>query len=241
MTPRTGWSWVRVLALLIISPVVSLGLLSVWRGVEFFVSLRESSAEYDANYDPIVIENGVLRVEGPRVPYSDDANVVIDPGDSVDLDSLRGERTVVFRSHEVVQVRSIERRVYSYEHMMKAMELSSLRIDGASLTEFTNDWGGVMVAAVCGLILVFGVPAHVFGCTLLAAMGAAPIALLWRPPGGPTGMATFRTALGVSAALPPIWVLATLAGHSTACCVDLCVFPPFIGLGTLAVLKLQRR
>lgn len=241
MTPPPGWSWVRALGLLVASAVLFVGLLGGWRGVQFYLSMQESGAEYDASYDPIVVENGVLRVEGPRVPRSDEGKLIVDPDDALDLDALAGEGMIVFRSHEVVRVRSFERRLYAYDPMLQALGMSSLRIDGATLTEGARTWGPLLAAVTFGLIVGFGVPAQLFGCTLLAVLGAAPIALLWRPPGGPTGMAVVRTALGVSAVLPPIWALASLAGHSTACCFDLCVFPPFITIGTLAALKLQRR
>ena len=238
-TPPAGWSWTRSLSLLFASIVISDGLLAAWRGVETFGALGDAAAEYDTMWDPVVIDAGVLRVEGPRVPVSEDGKLIVDPTDAIDLDALDGDRTVVFRSQEAVQVRAFDRRVYRYRDLLEQLDLTTLRIDSTNLAAFNQSWGLLVSGSIFGLLLLFMPPIHLFGCVLLAGIATAPIALFWRPPNGPLAMATLRTALGVSALIPPVWVILSLAGHASSCCVDVCLFPPLVAAGTFLALRFR--
>ncbi len=184
-------------------------------------------AEYDQSWDPIVIEGGVLRIDGPRVPALGDG-FAFDPNDEINLDAVDGQ-LVVARSREVVQVRAFDRRSYRY---VDFVEGGNFRFDGASgralLDEYEHwIWLGIPAGA-----LLFLAPAYMAVAATVAGLASGALSLFWRAEGRPTGRALYARALLLSAALPPLWAVASQVGMPFSCCVDIFVVAPILALAT---------
>ncbi len=223
--------WLRALAAVLLSAFATGSCLGAYRGYEASSEATAAVAEYDALYDPIVIEDGVLRVEGPRVPTVP-GSFFVDPNDEIDLDAIEGDAIVMGRT-ELVQVRAFDQRSYRYSDVLDGRTVRMDSTSGAAFLDTYGHWIGIGIASI---LVCFVAPIHVVECVLLALIAAWLAKLLLRSEGANYATVAAR-ALMLSAALPPIWSIANLAGSSTNCCVDLFVFGPLLTLATWLSLK----
>ncbi len=200
------------------------GLSGAWtlaEGAETFV------AEYDQSWDPIVIEGGVLRIDGPRVPELGEG-FAFDPNDQIDLDAVEGQ-LVVARSREVVQVRAFDRRSYRY---VDFLEGGNFRFDGAAGRAMLDEYGHWIWLGVPAGALLFIAPTYMAVAAVVAGLASGGLSVFWRAEGRPEGRALFARALLLSAALPPIWAMASQLGMPISCCVDIFVMAPMLAVAT---------
>lgn len=212
----------RAIGLVVLSAAVAGFGLGVYRGYDVATEIEAGIAEYDTYYDPIVIEHGVMRVEGTRVP-GEAGKFYVDPNDEIDLDAIEGEAIVLGKT-ELTQVRAFDQRSYRYADVL---EDRTIRIDSANGAAFLDEYGHWIWATVLTVMMVFVAPFHVAECALLTSLAAWLTKLLLRAEAPPYRVIATR-ALSLSAALPPLWTLANLVGWSTNCCVDLFVFGPLL-------------
>ncbi len=223
--------WLRALGVVLLSAFGTGSCLGAYRGYEASSEAAAAVVEYDSLYDPIVIEGGVLRVEGPRVP-SVPGSFYVDPNDEIDLDAIDGEAIVMGRT-ELVQVRAFDQRSYRYSDVLEGRTIRMDSTNGAAFLDTYGHWIGIGIAA---LLVCFVAPIHVVGCGLLSLLAGWLAGLLLRSAELSYGAVATR-ALTFSAALPLIWSIANLAGMSTNCCVDLFVLGPLLTLATWTSLR----
>lgn len=223
--------WLRALAAVLLSAFAMAAGVGAYRGYEASSEAAAAVAEYDSLYDPIVIEGGVLRVEGPRVP-SVPGSFYVDPNDEIDLDAIDGEAIVMGRT-ELVQVRAFDQRSYRYSDVLEGRTIRMDSTNGAAFLDTYGHWIGIGIAAI---LVCFVAPTHVVGCGLLSLL-AGWLAKLLLGSGQLSYATVAARALAFSAALPPIWAVANLLGSSTNCCVDVFVFAPLLTLATWTSLR----
>lgn len=223
-----GWSWGPVLAALFLVTLGSTGLAGLVLGIRGAILLETEAAAWDASWDPIVIEDGVLRVEGPRVYTSADGRVVVDAEDNLDLDAVMG-KSLVLRREEMVQIRAFDRRVYRYDNLLSMIDARSVRFDSASLGAFAEKWDVALVAGSVLFIPAFFGTAYAIGALLLA-LAAAGLLGLWQSPTKPPFGARARVTLAICSLAPPVWVALMSVGMNTSCCIDIVVGPPLVAL-----------
>lgn len=199
--------------------------------------LTEASLVYDLRYDPIVVEKGELRVEGPRVPSLPAGPIYVDPEGKLDLTKL-SDPALVLHKTAVLQVQGGASQSWSYDELLKGLEVESLRLDSHGIAAFQANYGadfllGIGVgAAFVGVSLQAATLAGIVGFTALLVLRLAPFrALGW----------SFwaRRAATTALVLPPLWLAFDLAGLGTNPCLDLFVYPWL--LSTLVIFQSRPR
>lgn len=227
-----------LLPLLCLSLLLSASL-GLYRGVEFRGLYMENAQQYDASFDPIVVEHGVVRVEGTRLPRHDNGRLayLVDPDETVPLSEIRAPRYFIVRRDTVTRFEHGATRDVSIPELADALGIEHLRIDGRSLRELDEKYGIWAIAALTAMIVVFFVGADALLCpafALLAGLAAATLAGRRR---GLDLRATFRMALATLALRPVVGTALALAGTNIDGCVGLIAWPAIAAVLTTAAMR----
>ena len=213
----------------------------VAQGLRARAALAEDAADWDAHYDPLVLEGGVLRALGPRLPDAADGSVRYDLQDSAELTGPQPPERLLFRREEVIQVRTLDRRIYRYADLAEAFGLGDLRIDSTNLQLYLERWGATVVALIAGTwALFFGGLYLALGLVLSAMAAGLNRAFTRAAPGGTSADDWLKHALRAACILPPAWAALGLADIHTGCVTDLAIYTPMLALGAWLLQRDER-
>lgn len=219
------WLWLSVVVCALATGVA--------QGLRARAALLEAAVEFDARYDPLVLEGGVLRALGPRLPDAPDGSVRFDLDDSGDMSGPVAAERLVFRRTEIIQVRALDRRIYRYADLAEAMGIDTLRIDSDNLQLYLDRWQVWIVAGVAGTWTMFFGSLYLILALLLSAMAAGLNRAFTRgSPEGTSADAWLMHALRAACLLPPAWSALALADIHTGCVTDVAVYTPLLAIGT---------
>lgn len=234
-----GWTvWSVLLPILVVQFVLEGGL-AIYRGLDMRKEGLAMAATYDAKFDPIIVEGGKLRVDGPRTPRWDegDTTFLVDPEEKVPLELLKGRRSIVF--HRTTIIDSGRPSPVSIGELTKTFGIGDFRVDSASLKRFFEEWTGRIVLAMFLLVTFFGV----VGLAITAPLGALLASLILEPlRGKELGLSRpqcFLVALAALSIRPPVELLLNLLGTNVGFCFGLLVWPTVAaGLSVVALRNL---
>ena len=202
--------------LLILAFVTNLAL-GIYRGIEFRAFLIEGAEAWDRSYDPVVFENGRVRVLGDRIVRFQDGSrtLLVDPAETVSLRSIRTPEFIVVRSTEIVRksaFRPVERvPLTKLEEMLGA---GPIVFDTAHLQQYVARYV-IWVQIALALLFAFLVPVFdLIGCLLYALPAAGLVLLLKGRASGLTFGSAFRVCLAASSATLVIDLFLSLVGAS---------------------------
>lgn len=233
-----GWTVGEVLVpLLVLSLVTELGV-ATYRWFDMRKEARAAADRYDAQFDPVVIEGSVVRVEGTRLPRWSDGQslVLVDPEETVGDAELEGKKFAVLRRSSLLDNGSGFRRETKVNDLMSVLDVPTLRIDGAALRGWVDRWEVAALWALLGLTFVFGPLADALVLPLFALAGGAFLGMLKGKALGLTSAHTFRIALATLAVRPVLSALLHLLGTGVDGCLGLFAWPALsVALGALAL------
>jgi hypothetical protein len=224
-----------LLGVLLVSAAVN-GPLAIWRAWGFGTFLRDGAAAYDAAYDPIVVEDGHVRIDGTRiVDYVDpdgSTTMLVDPEETVPDAAVTTPQSLIVRRDVIVQHKAFGQvQTVPVAELQDVFGVDPLVIDGEHLNAFADGWGRVVELGVAVLVAGLGMAFDVVGALLYGAIAAAGVRLLpfasrW------TFAEVLRVAVAASTALVVPGVLLHVVGVSAPCCSNLVLWPLLLALLT---------
>jgi hypothetical protein len=205
-----------LVSLLVLAFVTNLAL-GIYRGIEFRAFLIEGAEAWDRNYDPVVFENGRVRVLGDRIVRFQDGKqtFLVDPAETVSLRSIRTPKFFVVRSTEIVRkdtLRGMQR--ISLSDMEEMLGSGPIIFDTAHLQEYIGRYV-IWIQIAVALLFAFLVPVFdLIGCLLYALPAAGLVLLLKGRAAGLTFGSAFRVCLAASSATLVIDLFLSLVGAS---------------------------
>ena len=234
-----SWSVGAILGPMVLLALVLSGGLGLYRGIDFTMKLKEGGRTFDGMADPIVIERGVLRVEGTRLFRYEEAGTLflVDPEETVPEAELPA-RFVVARRNSLIDNQQGRRRETKLLEVTSVLKMDLIRIDGATVTAWANRWATSFALGMTALMVVF----EGFGllATLLyALLCGLVLGGMWGKSRGLSGGATFNVALAALAGKSVVGVVLALLGTGVGFCWGILVWPAVaIGLGSFALSRL---
>ncbi|MBL8939157.1 MAG: hypothetical protein JNM69_31640 [Archangium sp.] len=220
---RTWSTGAVLLPMLVVQGVLQAGL-GLYRGLDFETEALELARTWDSKWDPIIVEGGTVRVDGPRLPRWDGEGrtFLVDPDEKVPRELITGKALIVRRT---VIIDTDRRDPTPVAQVMALIGEERLRIDSASLEHFLVAWKGRLLAGMMLLLSLFGV----IGLAITAPLGAFLANLLLMPfrgkEAGLTSDQGFRVALATLSIRPVVELGLSLAGTSVGFCLGLLVWP----------------
>ncbi len=232
-----SWPLGSVLApLLLLTTVLGLSL-GLYRGVGFLRFWADAAAAYDASWDPIVIDDGVLSVEGPRRPSWREADMafVVDPDETEPVESLP-ERFIVARRTFILDNQLGRQRKTELKGLQDMIGAPHVRIDGATMSAALTVWSTRLVLGVALFITAFDLLGELCTCLPYALLaGLVLVNLRGRQLGFNLAQAT-NLSLSVLMLKPVVSTALSLAGTGLGFCWGLVVWPAAtIALGYFAL------
>lgn len=230
-----GWSAGAVLVPLFVSATLWSGALATWRGFEARHDLAKLAADWDANFDPVVLSNGEVHVEGERLPRGEEKGslMLVDPEETVPTPRSGGyiivrKRTIIRDSGPSVDLKQLQ------DFLGKA----PLRIEGKTVTSWLARWGLAMQLGLLVLLVGFEWMGTALGALYGLAIGAILLSLFGKSR-GVTSAGCTRVGLATMAVKPVVGVLLSLLGTSVHVCLGLFVWPALgVALGAWALSRL---
>jgi hypothetical protein len=181
--------------------------------------IRAAADTYDAQWDPIVWQDGEVRVEGTRLLHVSDGNTtfLVDPDETIPLESLGDGEFIVFRRHEWIRQRAFGfRQTQPLDGFVELLGPGPVRIDGAALHAWWAQWGLALQVGLVAFIATFGSAIDVTSSVGYALIAAAVVHAL-RGRATPYA-ALFRVALAASTSTIVLHALLRTAGAPLGCC-----------------------
>jgi|GEM_PF-2045702 len=231
---RAGW----VIAPLVLLSTLAGLTLGVIRGVELRGWILQGAQKYDDRFDPVVVEDGRVRVEGERLPIftEADSTFLVDPEGVFSLEDITTPEYVVVRREEIVHKRAFREQTFLVRDLMGILGLERLVVNGASIRRFGERWGAWLGLAVALFLTVFGVLGDAVVGPLYALAAAGLLVVLRRSLFAGAFGTAMRLALATYA-IPIVGDLAlSLLGASPPCCLTFLFWPVLMTVaGLLAV------
>lgn len=215
------WTVWQVLLPVALLAVVLDGGLAFLRAGEVRGELRLWSRGYDASYPAVVVENGNVRVEGGgAIRWAEgDTTFLVDPEETVPIDSIQTREALVVRRTEIIRVRSFGRNEVTKVADLQTVLGDPLRFDGESLARFESRWGFVLVLGLGGMLLAFLLVGEALCAAFcVAAGGGLALLLRGRALGRSYGECT-RVALAAYAPVIALGLVLNVAGLSPGACL----------------------
>lgn len=228
------WSAGKVVWPIIVSATLWSGALGLYRGIEFHGLLAGAAKDWDARFDPVIIENGEARVEGTRLPEgTDDRNLMlIDPEETRPTPS--DKRYIIVRKHSIIRGDGPPVDLKSLQQFIG----KSVRIDGKTMNAWLDEWGFALKFGMVALLVVFEWFGTVLGFIYGLIIGAILMSLFGKSR-GLTGEGCTRIGFATMAVKPVLGVALGLLGTGVHPCLGLLVWPTVgVILGTWSLSRL---
>jgi hypothetical protein len=224
---RVFWSWLAV-------AVIAHFVLSGLRSWEFGREFAKYAPQYDKHFDPVVYENGTVRVDGPRLPRFEerDSFFIVDPEETVPLSSIKASQYVVVRRTEILR----KDNMGSVSHMA-LHDLADMLGHGPIVvkSETIAAWwkrNGLWIQAAMlvffGMLMTIG---DAILCPLIALLaGAVWFGIRGRGLNAQFGDA-FRMAFACTAMTVVVGLVLNLLGHGAGICFGLFLWPALVIAG----------
>ena len=229
------WPVMAIIGPLFVSATLWSGALAAYRGVELRRVLQETARTWDERFDPLVIEKGVARVEGDRLPEAGDEKTLMlaDPEETRPVPADR--RYMIIRKRTVIRGDGPPVDLKGVQEMIGQ---PVIRVDGTTLRAWVERWGTAVQLGMLAMLVVFEWIGTVFallfglvvGAVLMSAFGTSR--QLTAPQCTRVGLATMAIKTVLSTAL-------ALAGTGVHACLGLLVWPALgVLLGSIALSRL---
>lgn len=232
------WKTGAVVGPLFVLATLWIGSLGLYRGYEFGRQLESLSTDYDAQFDPIVIEKGEVRVEGHRLPRAEENGtlMLVDPEGTVPTPKSGGY--IIVRKHTVLRNDGPSVELKQFHDFFGGQPV---RLEGATLRGWFETWGTRVQVALLALTVGFEwigtLLALVYGLIAGAVLGS-----IWAKSRGLTGEQCSRVGMATMAVKPVAGVLLGLLSVSVHPCLGLFIWPVVgVGLGSWALSRLPAR
>lgn len=236
-----GWSTGSILLPILVVQLMLEAGLGLYRGLDFHAEALKMAASYDRQFDPIILEKGQVRVDGPRLPRWDEngRTFLVDPEETQPLSMFKGQRSVVVRRSAIYD--SDRREPTSIAQVTEVFGIDTLRIDSASLATFFTERKVQLLLGIMLLIGVFGV----LGLAITAPLGAflaSHLLMAFRgKEAGLTREQCFSVALATLSVRPVLELALNLTGNGVGFCFGLVVWPALAtGLSLFALRNLPQ-
>jgi hypothetical protein len=209
--------------------------LGLYRGYDFRQELTALARDYDARFDPLVLENGEVRVEGSRLPRSEenDTLMLVDPEETVPTPS--SGQYIIVRKDSVIRSDGASIKLKQVQDFLGPQPL---RLDGAALLGWVARWGSRLQAGLLAFLLAF----EWIGALVALGYGliaGAVLASIWGKSHGLSDRECSRVGLATMAVKPVAGTILALLGTSVNPCLGLFVWPAVgVGLGSWALSRL---
>ena len=220
-----NWSTGSILLPMLVVQLLLEAGLGLYRGLDFHAEALTLAQTYDRQFDPIILEQGQVRVEGTRLPRWDEngRTFLVDPEETQPLSMFKGQRSVVVRRSAIYD--SDRREPTPISQVTEVFGIEKLRIDSASLTAFFTERKAQLIIGMLLFIGVFGV----VGFAITAPLGAFLASLLLMAfrgkDAGLTRDQCFTVALATLSVRPVLELGLNLAGTGVGFCLGLVVWP----------------
>jgi hypothetical protein len=228
-TEAAAWRFRDVLWPLLVWMAIVYGLLAGYRSWEVRTEVRRWVEQYDASNPAVVVEDGRVRVEGDAVIRfdEDDATFLVDPKETIPLESITSAEYIVVRETQIILKRSLRRdQVMEISDLQRLLSADPLRIDGESLRSFDNRWGTRGAAAAGVFLLLFAGCQEGLALLVYVPIAAGIACARARTRNPAIGYAPcVRVALAAYSPLVLLDVVLSLAGASPGFCAGVLVWP----------------
>lgn len=182
---------------------------------------------YDAEYDPIRLEQGQVYVDGPRIVHLETPGetFLVDPDLTIPDEAVTAPQAIVVRRDHLFRRQAFREERMDLLEMQTTLGVPDFRVDGPSIQAFGETWGtriGVGFA-----LFLFVVTATVDAVTGLvyATVIAAALASARSVPFGQV----FRVCLAVACMADLLHALLRVVGLGPLpCCSGLVIWPAMI-------------
>lgn len=230
-----NWPLGAVVVPLFLSATLWSGALATYRGIEFRGLLNGLATDWDSKFDPLVIEDGVARVEGTRLPEGGDEKTLMLADPEETRPAPTDKRYMILRKRSVIRGDGPPVNLADVQRMLGS---STIRIDGSSMRAWLSQWGLVVQLSLLALLVGFEWIGVVFGLVYGVIAGAALISLVGKSR-ALTAQHCSRVGMAVLAVKPVLGVVLGLLGMSVHACLGLIVWPVLaIVLGAIALSRL---
>lgn len=229
------WSFAAVAVPLFVSATLWSGALATYRGVELRGLLSGLATDWDARFDPLVIENGEARVEGERLPQGSDEStlMLVDPEDTTPAPS--DGRYIIVRKRTVIRDDGPPVDLKQFQDMLGG---GVIRIDGKTMLGWVAKWGAAVQLGLLVLLVGFEWVGTVLGLLYGLMVGAVLMSFFGKSR-GLTSEGCTRVGVATMAVKPVLSVVLGLAGTSVHVCLGLFVWPALgVALGAWALSRL---
>lgn len=222
--------WMSVVTSLVLVAFALATPITVWRTGWMLSEFRDAAGAYDASFDPVVIDGGVVRVDGPRLPRAVDERrtFVVDPDETVAEASITTPEYVIVRRDVIIRQRAFgPAQVTRVADVVEMFGLEEpVIVDSAHLRALVDTWGLAITVGFAAVMLPFIVVVDVLAALFHGAIGGfAAATVTGRPPGRVIAVA----ATAAAATWLPHHGLVAL-GSSPGPCLGLFVWPTVLGI-----------
>ncbi len=235
--PATS-AWKIVGALALLSILVGLGL-GLSRSYGFKDWMIEQTDLFDEQFDPIVYEDGRLRVEGDRIIHfsENDMTILVDPAETVPMEEFTSSQYVILREREMIQKQQLRpAQTVPLTELEPIIGAGPIIVDSEHLSAWVERWGGTIQFLTVALVVTVGLIVNLITCLVYSAIAGAIILPVRGRAWGLGYGACFKVALAASAATLVMHLALNLLGTGVPGCAGLFIWVPVIAaLGIFAL------
>ena len=234
-TPKRTRGWLLIGVAAVLTPVLHAVCALFITGMAVS-EIKASASLYDQLYDPVVVENGVVRA-GPRLPDWSDGNrrFFVDPDETIPATSIDEVEYVAIRRTEIVRHEVFRHQAYNVADLQKGIGVDPLVVDSANISDMIGRYSTLLVAGATLMYAALGILDIAFNA-VLAAIAAFPLSRFWSESSG-----HYLFGICMLWTLPIVLVRFAIWEWGNLGCIGLVAWPPLIAIGATITLKLQGR
>jgi len=209
--------------------------LATYRGFDLRHELSSLATEWDSKFDPVVLENGVARVEGSRLPTGEgkDGLMLVDPEETVP--TPKSGKYIIVRKRTIIRDSGPS---VDLKQLSDFFGGKPLRIDGQAVLAWLERWGFALQVGLLAFLVGFEWMG-VLMSLLYGLIAGAILGSLFGKSRGVSGPECSRVGVATMAVKPVLGTFLALAGTSIHPCLGLFVWPALgVGLGAFALSRL---
>jgi Protein of unknown function (DUF1189) len=225
-TAASGWRIGEVLLPLVTLAVILCAALSGWRAWQIHRDADRWIAGYDSTLPAVTVENGRLRVERDEVirVVEDGRTFLVDPRETVPLESITTPEYIVVREREVLRKRGLRTEVFQLADLQQVLP-DPLRVDGESLRALDSRWGLVLQALLWLALLLFLLLGESLGALAYSVIAAGFTQQAIKARGGELRYTQcLQVALAAYSSLVVLGFALNLLGTSPGLCFGVCLW-----------------
>lgn len=230
-----SWPAGAVIGPIFVLATLWVGALGLYRNFEFRSQLDGMASTWEENFDPVVMEKGVVRVEGSRLPRGEEKGglMLVDPEETVPTPT-KGTYIIVRKTNVIRDTGP----AVDLKQIHDLMGGEPLRIDGPALRGWVDRWGTRAQVGILTFFLFFEWIGVLLGL-VYGLMAGAILGSIWGKSRGLSGTQCSVVGIATMAVKPVLGVVMALTGTSVHPCLGTFFWPALgVALGSWALSRL---